>query len=119
MPLGKSQFLYARSTSRRGPRSVRRNTTAPADRRAAAFMREFYSALRPAWVPVAIIAATAPAAALLSPLPASLAGLSTAGPCAVLAPGTLLAWWYHPGRSFVGVASLLAPCAPYPPPPTE
>jgi diguanylate cyclase (GGDEF)-like protein len=71
-------------------------------------MREFYSVLRPAWVPVAIIAATAPAAALLSPLPASLAGLSTAGPYAVLATGTLLAWWYNRGRSFVILASLLA-----------
>src|SRR5947207_8561139 len=119
MPLGKSQFLYARSTSRRGPRSVRRNTTAPADRRAAAFMREFYSALRPAWVPVAIIAATAPAAALLSPLPASLAGLSTAGPYAVLATGTLLAWWYNRGRSFVILASLLAAFAAYQLSPTK
>src|SRR5436189_125330 len=76
-------------------------------------MREFYSVLRPAWVPVAIIAATAPAAALLSPLPASLAGLSTAGPYAVLATGTLLAWWYNRGRSFVILASLLAAFAAF------
>ena len=82
-------------------------------------MREFYSALRPAWVPVAIIAATAPAAALLSPLPASLAGLSTAGPCAVLATGTLLAWWYNRGRSFVILASLLAAFAAYQLSPTK
>jgi diguanylate cyclase (GGDEF)-like protein len=78
-----------------------------------ALMREFYSVLRPAWVPVAIIAATAPAAALLSPLPASLAGLSTAGPYAVLATGTLLAWWYNRGRSFVILASLLAAFAAF------
>ncbi len=76
-------------------------------------MREFYSVLRPAWVPVAIIAATAPAAALLSPLPASLAGLSTAGPYAVLATATLLAWWFNRGRSFVILASLLAAFAAY------
>src|SRR2546428_13656762 len=76
-------------------------------------MREFYSVLRPAWVAVAIIAATAPAAALLSPLPASLAGLSTAGPYAVLATATLLAWWFNRGRSFVILASLLAAFAAY------
>src|SRR2546426_7074657 len=76
-------------------------------------MREFYSVLRPAWVPVASIAATAPAAALLSPLPASLAGLSTAGPYAVLATGTALAWWYNRGRSFVILASLLAAFAAF------
>src|SRR3989441_4579414 len=113
MPFGKSQFLYARSTSRRGPGSVRGNPPAPAERRAAAAMREFYSVLRPAWVPVAIIAATAPAAALLSPLPASLAGLSTAGPYAVLATATLLAWWFNRGRSFVILASLLSAFAAY------
>jgi diguanylate cyclase (GGDEF)-like protein len=75
-------------------------------------MREFYSVLRPAWVPVAIIAATAPAIALLS-LPASLAGLRTAGPYAVLITATLLAWWFNRGRSFVILASLLAAFAAY------
>ncbi len=68
--------------------------------------------LRPAWVPVAIIAATAPAVALL-PLPASLAGLRTAGPYAVLITATLLAWWFNRGRSFVILASLLAAYAAY------
>src|SRR5438105_397748 len=78
-----------------------------------AFMREFYSVLRPAWVPVAIIAATAPAVALLPPLPASLAGLRTAGPYAVLITATLLAWWFNRGRSFVILASLLAAYAAF------
>jgi diguanylate cyclase (GGDEF)-like protein len=75
-------------------------------------MREFYSVLRPAWVPVAIIAATAPAVALLA-LPASLAGLRTAGPYAVLITATLLAWWFNRGRSFVILASLLSAFAAY------
>src|SRR5207244_2106664 len=60
-----------------------------------------------------------PAAALLSPLPASLAGLSTAGPYACLAPGTRLAWWYNRGRSFVILASLLAAFAAYQLSPTK
>jgi diguanylate cyclase (GGDEF)-like protein len=76
-------------------------------------MREFYSVLRPAWVPVAIIAATAPAVALLPPLPASLAGLRTAGPYAVLITATLLAWWFNRGRSFVILASLLVAYAAF------
>src|SRR3977135_513531 len=76
-------------------------------------MREFYSVLRPAWVPVAIIAAAAPAVALLSPLPASLDAPRTPGPYAVLATGTLLAWWYNRGRSFVILASLLAAFAAF------
>jgi diguanylate cyclase (GGDEF)-like protein len=76
-------------------------------------MREFYSVLRLAWVPVAIIAATAPAVALLPPLPASLAGLRTAGPYAVLITATLLAWWFNRGRSFVILASLLAAFTAY------
>ncbi len=76
-------------------------------------MREYYSVLRPAWVPVAIIAVTAPAVALLPPLPASLAGLRTAGPYAVLITATLLAWWFNRGRSFVILASLLAAYAAY------
>jgi diguanylate cyclase (GGDEF)-like protein len=75
-------------------------------------MREFYSVLRPAWVPVAIIAATAPAVALLS-LPTSLAGLRTAGPYAVLVTGALLAWWFNRGRSLVILASLLAAYAAF------
>src|SRR2546427_11619693 len=113
MPFGKSQCLYARSTSRRGRRSVRRNTTAPADRRAAAFMGKFYPVRAPDWVPGAILAAPAPAVALLPPLPASLAGLRTAGPYAVLIPATLLAWWFNRGRSFVILASLLSAFAAY------
>ena len=76
-------------------------------------MREFYSVLRPAWVPVAIIAVTAPAVALLPPLPASLAGLRTAGPYAVLVTATLLAWWFNRGRAFVILASLLIAYAAY------
>src|SRR5437773_7693082 len=113
MPFGKSQFLYARSTSRRAPRALGRTQTTPADRRAATFMREFYSALRPAWVPVAIIAATATAAALLSTPPASPAGLSTAGPYAVPDTRTLPTSCYTPGRSFVILASLLAASAAF------
>jgi diguanylate cyclase (GGDEF)-like protein len=76
-------------------------------------MREFYAVLRPAWLPLAIVAATALAVALLPSLPASLAGLRTAGPYAVLVTGTLLAWWFNRGRSFVILASLLAAFTAY------
>ncbi|HXM82451.1 MAG TPA: GGDEF domain-containing protein [Burkholderiales bacterium] len=76
-------------------------------------MREFYSVLRPAWVPLAILAGTALAVAVAPPLPASLAGLRNAGPYTVLITGTLLAWWFNRGRAFVILASLLAAFAAY------
>jgi hypothetical protein len=63
--------------------------------------------LKPAWVPAGILVATALLVWLGRPLPASLAGLRTAGPYAVLVAAVALAWWFNRGRSFVVAASLL------------
>ena len=73
---------------------------------------EFLSALRPAWVPVGILAASALLAWLVA-LPPSLDGLRSAGPYALLASGLGLAWWFNRGRAFVIVASLLCAFAAY------
>jgi diguanylate cyclase (GGDEF)-like protein len=71
-------------------------------------VNERLRALRPAWLPAAIIAAAAIAVWLGRPLPPTLAGLRTVGPYAVLAAALVLAWWFNRGRSFVIAASLLA-----------
>jgi diguanylate cyclase (GGDEF)-like protein len=63
-------------------------------------------------VPAGILAATALLAWLL-PLPASLAGLRTAGPYALLLTGLGMAWRFNRGRAFVIVASLLGAFAAY------
>jgi len=69
-------------------------------------------ALRPGWIPAGILAATA-LLAWLVPLPASLAGLRTAGPYALLLTGLGMAWWFNRGRAFVILASLAAGFAAY------
>jgi diguanylate cyclase (GGDEF)-like protein len=69
-------------------------------------------ALRPAWIPAGIVAATA-LLAWLAPLPATLAGLRTAGPFALLVTGLALAWRFNRGRAFVIAASLLGAFAAY------
>ncbi|HUG79414.1 MAG TPA: GGDEF domain-containing protein [Burkholderiales bacterium] len=71
-------------------------------------MLEPLRALRPACVPIGIVAAAALLAWLAPPLPAQLEGLRTAGPYALLIPAVGLAWWFNRGRSFVLAASLLA-----------
>ena len=73
-------------------------------------------ALRPAWIPAGILAATA-LLAWLAPLPASLAGLRTAGPYALLLTGLGMAWRFNRGSAFVILASLLggfAACQAFP-----
>ena len=64
-------------------------------------------ALRPAWPAGAIIVVTALAAWLAPPLPASLAGLRSAGPYAVLVTAAVVSAWFNRGRPFVLAASLL------------
>jgi diguanylate cyclase (GGDEF)-like protein len=64
-------------------------------------------ALRPAWLPAAILAAAALILALGPGLPESLVGLRTAGPYGALTSALVLAWWFNRGRSFVIAASLL------------
>jgi len=63
--------------------------------------------LKPAWVPAGILLATALLVWLGRPLPASLAGLRTAGPWALLACAAGLAWWFNRGRALVVGASIL------------
>ena len=73
---------------------------------------DFLKALRPAWIPAGILAATA-LAAWLAPLPVSLSGLRTAGPYALLLTAFGMAWRFNRGRAFVIVASLLGAFAAY------
>jgi GGDEF domain-containing protein len=70
-------------------------------------------ALRPAWLPAAIVAATVLVLWLGPGLPDSLVGLRTAGPYAALVTASVLAWWFNRGRSFVLAASLLLAFAAY------
>jgi len=65
-------------------------------------------ALRPAWLPAAVIALAAVAVWLGRPLPPTLSGLRTAGPYTALIAALILAWWFNRGRSFVIAASILA-----------
>jgi len=69
-------------------------------------VNEQLKTLRPVWAPGAIIATAAFLVWLGQSLPASLSGLRTAGPYAVLGAGLVLAWWFNRGRSFVIAASL-------------
>jgi len=64
--------------------------------------------LRPLWAPAGILVAAVLAIWLGRPLPASLAGLRSAGPYAALGTAVALAWWFNRGRAFVIAASLLA-----------
>lgn len=66
------------------------------------------SALRSLGAPATLFAAAVLAAALAPPLPASLAGLSTYGPYALLGAACIAAWWFNRGRAFVLAFSLLA-----------
>jgi diguanylate cyclase (GGDEF)-like protein len=63
-------------------------------------------------VPAGILLATA-ILAWLAPLPASLAGLRTAGPYALLLTGLGMAWRFNRGRAFVILATLLGAFAAY------
>jgi diguanylate cyclase (GGDEF)-like protein len=68
---------------------------------------------RPFWPVVVILLITVAAMWLGRPLPASLVGLRTAGPYAVLLTALGLAWWFNRGRTFVVGASLLLGWAIY------
>jgi diguanylate cyclase (GGDEF)-like protein len=70
-------------------------------------------ALRPAWLPAAILAAVALVLSVGPGLPDSLVGLRTAGPYGALATAVVLAWWFNRGRSFVLAASMLLAFAAY------
>jgi diguanylate cyclase (GGDEF)-like protein len=71
---------------------------------------ELLRALRPAWVPAGILAATAMLASLVA-LPEGLVGLRRWGPYALLGTGLVLAWWFNRGRAFVLAVSLLGAVA--------
>jgi diguanylate cyclase (GGDEF)-like protein len=62
---------------------------------------------RPAWVPAGILAAAGVLVWAGRPLPPTLEGLAIAGPYAVLAAASFLAWWFNRGRAFVLAISLL------------
>ena len=68
--------------------------------------------LRPAWIPAGILAGTA-LAAWLVPLPASLMGLRTLGPYAVLILALAMAWRFNRGRAFVVAGTLLGAFAAF------
>ena len=69
-------------------------------------------ALRPAWIPAGILVGTALGAALV-PLPASLMGMRTLGPYALLVLALGMAWGFNRGRAFVVAASLLGAFAAF------
>ena len=69
--------------------------------------------VRPVIAPVSIVLITVLAASFAPALPASYAGLRTAGPYAVLLTATAVAWWFNRGRAFVIALSLLAGYAAY------
>src|SRR5687767_12168508 len=71
---------------------------------------ELLRALRPAWVPAGILAATA-MLSWVAWLPEGLVGLRRWGPYALLGAGLVLAWWFNRGRAFVLLASLLGAVA--------
>jgi diguanylate cyclase (GGDEF)-like protein len=73
---------------------------------------DFLKALRPAWIPAGILAATA-LLAWLVPLPEELVGLRTYGPYALLCIGLGMAWRFNRGSAFVLLASLLGAFAAY------
>jgi len=76
-------------------------------------------ALRPAWLPAAILAAAALVLSIGPGLPESLVGLRTAGPYGALTSALVLAWWFNRGRSFVLAASMLLAFAAYSAYPTK
>ena len=76
-------------------------------------MIEPLRALRPAWLPAAILAAAALVLSIGPGLPESLVGLRTAGPYGALTSALVLAWWFNRGRSFVLAASMLLAFAAY------
>ena len=71
-------------------------------------MNERLTPYRPVWVPATIIVVAALVVWRAPALPASLAGLRTAGPYAALLAAVFLAWWFNRGRAFVIGASLVA-----------
>jgi diguanylate cyclase (GGDEF)-like protein len=70
-------------------------------------VNEHLKSWRPVWAPAAILVLAALVVWVGRPLPASLSGLRTAGPYAVLMAAVAFAWGFNRGRSFVIAASLL------------
>lgn len=70
-------------------------------------------ALRPIYVPAAILVAAAIAVATSPSLPPSLSGLSVVGPYVVLLLGAAISAWFNRSRAFIMLASLLAAYAGY------
>ncbi|HLX81426.1 MAG TPA: GGDEF domain-containing protein [Burkholderiales bacterium] len=71
------------------------------------------AALKPAFVPVAILAVAALSFLLGPSLPPSLAGLKEAGAYFVLLAGAGVSLWFNRGRAFVATVSLLIAYAGY------
>ena len=71
-------------------------------------MNERLTPLKPFRAAAAIILAAALVVWAGRGLPASLAGLHTAGPYAALSAALFLAWWFNRGRAFIIAASLAA-----------
>jgi diguanylate cyclase (GGDEF)-like protein len=72
-----------------------------------------FRALRPAFVPLAILASAVFAVAVPPALPPSLTGLTVLGPYVVLLLGATISAWFNRGRAFIAVASLLAAYSAY------
>ena len=71
------------------------------------------------WLPAAILAATALAAAFGVSLSAELIGLRTVGPYTLLIAAVVLTWWFNRGRAFVLALSLLGAFAVWQAAPTK
>ena len=70
-------------------------------------VHELLKGLRPAWLAVGVLAATALLGSFGPSLPATLEGLRTAGPYASLLAAAALAWWFNRGRALIMAVSML------------
>jgi diguanylate cyclase (GGDEF)-like protein len=67
----------------------------------------FLQVLKPLLAPVAVLAAAGLAVAYREVLPPSLEGLRIYGPYVLFAVGAAISLWFHSGRAFLALASLL------------
>ena len=75
---------------------------------------ELLRTLRPAWIPLGILAATALLAWLVR-LPDSLAGLTTFGPLVVLGAGAAMAWRFTVHHAWLFGRPVASRCHVFPP----
>jgi GGDEF domain-containing protein len=75
--------------------------------------RAIFRALRPAYMPAAILVTAAVAIGIGSSLPPSLSGLTVFGPYIVLLIGVAISLWFNRGRAFVALGSLLLAYSAY------